>query len=206
MPLWILYNIFDCFISYGPAQLHYIIVEPDNLFLQPHFLQVRRTYNQEVTRSIPSRRAAVQRLWASCSHPSTTVTKQRNLVPVRSGDALRLGRSVVAMATRHKLQWFIHLPAHDLRKREEHLANTPHGVRHTTYLPLDVTPASPLSPWSWRDGRWAPRHHPTRRTAHNLSTSRRDACQSTLPVVMAGREMGTPPSPHTAYGTQPIYL
>ena len=44
-------------------------------------------------------------------------------------------RSGVALATRHRLQWLIHLPAHDLMKGEQHLANTPHGVRHTTYLP-----------------------------------------------------------------------
>jgi len=62
-------------------------------------------------------------------------------------------RSGVALATRHRLQWFIHLPAHDLMKGEQHLANTPHGVRHTTYLPLDVRPAGPLSRWSWRKGR-----------------------------------------------------
>ena len=40
-------------------------------------------------------------------------------------------RSGVALAMRHRLQWFIHLPAHGLRKGDEHPAYTPHGVRHT---------------------------------------------------------------------------
>jgi len=40
-------------------------------------------------------------------------------------------RSGVALAMRHRLQWFIHLRAHGLRKRDEHLAYTPRGVRHS---------------------------------------------------------------------------
>jgi len=40
-------------------------------------------------------------------------------------------RSGVALAMRHRLQWFIHLQAHGLRKGDEHPANTPHGVGHT---------------------------------------------------------------------------
>jgi len=43
-------------------------------------------------------------------------------------------RSGVALAMRHRLQWFIHLQAHGLRKGDEHLAYTIHRVRHT--LPL----------------------------------------------------------------------
>jgi len=37
-------------------------------------------------------------------------------------------RSGVALAVRHRLQWFIHLLAHGLRKGDEHPAYTPHGV------------------------------------------------------------------------------
>jgi len=33
-------------------------------------------------------------------------------------------RSGVALAVRHRLQWFIHLQAHGLRKGDEHPANT----------------------------------------------------------------------------------
>jgi len=39
--------------------------------------------------------------------------------------------SGVALAMRHRLQWFIHLRAHGLRKGDGHLAYTPHGVWHS---------------------------------------------------------------------------
>ena len=39
-------------------------------------------------------------------------------------------RSGVALAMRHRLQWFIHLRAHGPRNGDEHPAYTPHGVRH----------------------------------------------------------------------------
>ena len=37
-------------------------------------------------------------------------------------------RSGVALAMRHRLQWFIQLRAHGLSKGDEHPAYTPHGV------------------------------------------------------------------------------
>ena len=37
-------------------------------------------------------------------------------------------RSGVALAMRHRLQWFIHLWVQGLRKGDEHAAYTPHGV------------------------------------------------------------------------------
>jgi len=37
-------------------------------------------------------------------------------------------RSGVALAMRHRLQWFIQLRAHGLRQGDEHPAYTPHGV------------------------------------------------------------------------------
>ena len=40
-------------------------------------------------------------------------------------------RSDVTLAMRHRLQWFIHLPAHSLRKGDEHPAYTPHRVWHS---------------------------------------------------------------------------
>jgi len=43
-------------------------------------------------------------------------------------------RSGVALAMRHRLKWFIHLPAYGLKKGDEHPAYTPHGVQHT--LPM----------------------------------------------------------------------
>jgi len=46
-------------------------------------------------------------------------------------------RSGVALAMRHRLQWFIHLRAH--RKGDEHPTYTPHGVWHTLSLPFSVT-------------------------------------------------------------------
>ena len=42
--------------------------------------------------------------------------------------------SGVALAMRHRLQWFIHLLAHGLRKGDEHPAYTPHG--YGTPLPF----------------------------------------------------------------------
>ena len=48
----------------------------------------------------------------------------------REGD----GRSGIALAMRHRLQWFIHLRVHGLRKGDEQPAKTPHRVWHT--LPL----------------------------------------------------------------------
>ena len=40
-------------------------------------------------------------------------------------------RSGVALAMRHRLQWFIHLRAHGLRKGDKHPAYTPYGVWHS---------------------------------------------------------------------------
>jgi len=40
-------------------------------------------------------------------------------------------RSGVALAMPHKLQWFIHLRAHSLRKGDEHPAYTSHRVWHS---------------------------------------------------------------------------
>ena len=45
-------------------------------------------------------------------------------------------RSAVALAMRHRLQWFIHLWAHGLRKRDEHPTYTPRGISHTTFTTL----------------------------------------------------------------------
>ena len=50
-------------------------------------------------------------------------------------------RSGVAVAMRHRLQWFIHLRAQGLRKSHEHPVNTPHGVRYS--LPLSWSAAPP---------------------------------------------------------------
>jgi len=46
-------------------------------------------------------------------------------------------RSGVALVMRHRLQWFIHLRAHGLRKVDKHLAYTPNGVWHELHwLPI----------------------------------------------------------------------
>jgi len=52
-------------------------------------------------------------------------------------------RSGVALAMRHRLQWFIQLWAHGLRKGDEHPAYTPHGVWHFFYSILLSTPLRP---------------------------------------------------------------
>jgi len=36
----------------------------------------------------------------------------------------------IALAMHHRLQWFIDIRAHDLRKGDEHPAYTPYGVWH----------------------------------------------------------------------------
>jgi len=43
-------------------------------------------------------------------------------------------RSGVALAMRHRLQWFIHLGAQGLSKGDEHPTNTPYGVWYYHYL------------------------------------------------------------------------
>jgi len=43
-------------------------------------------------------------------------------------------RSGVALATRHRLQWFIHLQAYGLRKGDEHPNNTPVRSMALLYL------------------------------------------------------------------------
>jgi len=43
-------------------------------------------------------------------------------------------RSDVALAMRHRLQWFIHLRVHGLMKGDEHPTYTPRGVCSTLYL------------------------------------------------------------------------
>ena len=58
-------------------------------------------------------------------------------------------RSGVTLAMRHRLQWFIHLRAHSLRKGDEHPAYTPHGVWHS--LPFAL-PSLPINPASWQHG------------------------------------------------------
>jgi len=57
--------------------------------------------------------------WASCSHASTSVAKQYNLVLDNGRAVMPCGwegnrRSGVALAMRHRLQWFIHMRAHGL--------------------------------------------------------------------------------------------
>jgi len=45
-------------------------------------------------------------------------------------------RSGVALAVRHRLEWFIHLRAQSLSKGDEHPTNTLHGVWYSLPLPL----------------------------------------------------------------------
>jgi len=69
--------------------------------------------------------------WASCSHTCAFVTKQYNLVPVAGSNVAAAGNwegnTGVALAMRHRLQWFIHLRAQGLSKGHEHPTNTFHG-------------------------------------------------------------------------------
>jgi len=57
-----------------------------------------------------------------------SVTKQCNLVPVKGRWCPAVGKVTVVLAMRHRLQWFIHLQAHGLRKGDEHSAYAPHGA------------------------------------------------------------------------------
>ena len=51
------------------------------------------------------------------THTHASMTKQYNLVAVKGWEGNR--RSGVALAMRHRLQWFIHLRAHGPRKADE---------------------------------------------------------------------------------------
>ena len=85
----------------------------------------------------------------------------------RGGDALRLGKWLILclashLAMRHRLQWFIHLQVHGLRKADEHPAYTPHGVQHSFFISVSGFFAPPCIysdcyQWlsGWLDGRWA---------------------------------------------------
>jgi len=65
------------------------------------------------------------------------VTMQYNLVGHTSQETVMPcgwegnRKSGVALAMRHKLQWFIRLRAHGLRTGDEHPAYTPRRVQHT---------------------------------------------------------------------------
>ena len=56
-------------------------------------------------------------------------------------------RSGIALAMRHRLQWFIHLFVHlraqGLRKGDEHPAYTPHGIWHTFTFTLLLHAVAP---------------------------------------------------------------
>jgi len=72
-------------------------------------------------------------LWARSSHTCASVTKQYNLVWTSQGAEMHCSwegnrRSGIALAVRHRLQWFIHLQVRSLRKGDEHPTYTPHGV------------------------------------------------------------------------------
>jgi len=66
-------------------------------------------------------------------------------------------RSGVALAMRHRLEWFINLRAEGLSKRDEHPASTPHGVWYSLpfyhnmsggqYTQSDSTGAAPAPVW-----------------------------------------------------------
>jgi len=51
-------------------------------------------------------------------------------------------RSGIALAMRHRLQWYIHLRAHGLRKGDEYPAYTPHGLWHLLHKRTSRNP-----PW-----------------------------------------------------------
>ena len=53
-------------------------------------------------------------------------------------------RSDVALAVRHRLQWFIYLRTQGRRKGDEHPADTPHGVRHTLPFTFICNCCSPV--------------------------------------------------------------
>jgi len=67
----------------------------------------------------------------------------------RGGDAVGNRRSDVALAMRQRLQSFIHLQAHGLRKGDEHPAYTPHGVWHSFLVSVRNTSVF-CSCISWR--------------------------------------------------------
>jgi len=53
-----------------------------------------------------------------------SVTKQYNLVSIKEQRWTAAEKEIVAQAMRHRLQWFIYLGAHSLRKEDKHPAYT----------------------------------------------------------------------------------
>ena len=89
-----------------------------------------------------------QQPWASCSHTCASVTKQYNLVPVPVKGSLcpAAGKVTVALAVRHRLQWFVHLLAQGLRKGDEDPTYTPHGLWHTLPWQVCLQPPTSVTP------------------------------------------------------------
>jgi len=72
-------------------------------------------------------------------HTRSSVTKQYNLVPFKGQWCPAAGEVTVGLAShwpRVRLQWFIHLRAHSLRKGDQHTAYTPHGVWHSFFTSI----------------------------------------------------------------------
>jgi len=70
------------------------------------------------------------------THTRDSVTKQNNLVPVKRQWCPAAGKVTIGLASHCvRLQRFIHLRAHGLRKGDEHHAYTHRGLRHS-YLQI----------------------------------------------------------------------
>ena len=106
------------------------ITDPAHMDIQPGGVVVR-TLDLWLRRSWVRLQSCAFRKepWASCSH-----TKKYNLVPVKEQWCPAAGKVTVGLVSHcpcNRLQWFIHLWAQGLRKRDGHHAYTAHRVWHT---------------------------------------------------------------------------
>jgi len=78
-----------------------------------------------------------------------------------------IGAYGVALAMHHRLQWFIYLRAHGLRKGDEHPADSPHRARQTTFFKLLILQSDP----TW----WSVRTVDSTKVVHSTDRWKRDA-------------------------------
>jgi len=64
-------------------------------------------------------------------HQAVLFGTGQGVVMLRGWKGNHRSGSGISLAIRHRLQWFIYLWAHGLRKGDEHPTYTPHGVWHT---------------------------------------------------------------------------
>ena len=95
------------------------------------------THDQEIVSSTPSRRIAGQQLWATCTHPCASVTKQYNLVPAKGRWCSAAGKVTVGLAS----HWPCVTDSMSIPGLSTYGINGQcAGDEHHTYVPLQHAP------------------------------------------------------------------